>query len=974
MAEDSIASVETWDLIKTTEWLEENNVSFKGIQTLEHLRDLVRATMDNTHKKHSEVYHKLHSEMDNILAKSIHMKEEIVRIYDSLLTFFERTLPVDIKTIIQKHYGMDIHQKISENKEKLLNKTCTIVVTGETSAGKSSFLNLLLGENVLPSSLLCSTRRTCEIHSIPTGSPCYFVVTMDDGSSKLHNEYYGNKENMIKDLEECVTSKDTSLRKVDIYWHVPLLGDNTHVTLVDSPGIGDNQKLSDELLNYLPDASALIFVIDSSNCGGIQDDKLGRIFSRFNSEIKDRNLFSFDPKCTMFILNKWDKLEKKIDEPDLEDAVWQNTLEKLTENLTGYSWETCMYKMSIDDAIKYRDCGMVSEKYRCMLTGLKQFVSSSLSVNARTHCRWLTQLHEDINMYLKIRLDDAKSNYEENDKKYNHASFCLSKLHKHPDCIRDDLELKCTKTCNELATKMHDHLHSLDVQAQLKRRIYIGKVKEEEIMKNKVLKQIKNLIEEEVIDLEKREQIIAKARDQLRREIHENYHILIDNLVDFEKSITNNKSEEELELSIGEKVLLRTIGIPVGIVPGTALMPIIIPAVAIKELVKKTKTTTKTPDELKDTYLNSALHNLNKDACKQYVDNKYSPQFKTMFDHISKEIPRKIKGLERLVKDKKKQRLISKEVKELYEPAIESVRIMLFELYRFNLTHISEYNIDVERVKVTRNISTSDSLIVHAARLCSDDEESEVVIKVLPDAPTKTYMKTVAVLSMLRKNDHKNVVCFIGFCYTDCMPAIESKDGISTTLQFSSPRMLAVFEMCDETLEDYVLQHKDIQCGNPNKTNQKRALQFFCTTAQSICEEMLYMHDQGHLLRFIKMNNVMMKDEQVKINPPMISSLSNNQREWPTAPELANGQYTKETDVFYFGNLLWELWYGRKASEHTCSSTEVDRRLPDLSSTHAMPEKLAQIVRQCWDTDPKQRPSLGDVISVLICLKLHGRC
>ena len=31
---------------------------------------------------------------------------------------------------------------------------------------------------------------------------------------------------MIKDLEECVTSKDTSLRKVDIYWHVPLLGDN----------------------------------------------------------------------------------------------------------------------------------------------------------------------------------------------------------------------------------------------------------------------------------------------------------------------------------------------------------------------------------------------------------------------------------------------------------------------------------------------------------------------------------------------------------------------------------------------------------------------------------------------------------------------------------------------------------------------------------------------------------------------------
>ena len=52
----------------------------------------------------------------------------------------------------------------------------------------------------------------------------------------------------------------------------------------------------------------------------------------------------------MFILNKWDKLEeKKKDEPDIEESVWSNTLDKLTENLTGFSWETCMYKMSIQD-------------------------------------------------------------------------------------------------------------------------------------------------------------------------------------------------------------------------------------------------------------------------------------------------------------------------------------------------------------------------------------------------------------------------------------------------------------------------------------------------------------------------------------------------------------------------------------------------------------------------------------------------
>ena len=86
----------------------------------------------------------------------------------------------------------------------------------------------------------------------------------------------------------------------------------------------------------------------------------------------------------------------------------------------------------------------------------------------------------------------------------------------------------------------------------------------------------------------------------------------------------------------------------------------------------------------------------------------------------------------------------------MYEPALESVKSMVFTLYKFNLTHISEWNIDVGRVRITQEICTSDSLIVYAAKLCSDEEESKVVIKLLPDAPTLAYLKTVEVLSVLR--------------------------------------------------------------------------------------------------------------------------------------------------------------------------------------------------------------------------------
>ena len=59
----------------------------------------------------------------------------------------------------------------------------------------------------------------------------------------------------------------------------------------------------------------------------------------------------------------------------------------------------------------------------------------------------------------------------------------------------------------------------------------------------------------------------------------------------------------------------------------------------------------------------------------------------------------------------------------------------------------------------------------------------------------------------------------------------------------------------------------------------------------------------------------------------------------------------------------------RKASEPTCSSTEDNEPLPDCKLKHAMPEKLAQIFCKCLDEDPKQRPSLDDVVLVLIRLQ-----
>ena len=45
--------------------------------------------------------------------------------------------------------------------------------------------------------------------------------------------------------------------------------------IVDSPEVGESDIMDDIVVNYLQNAFAFIYVIESSNAGGIQSSELG---------------------------------------------------------------------------------------------------------------------------------------------------------------------------------------------------------------------------------------------------------------------------------------------------------------------------------------------------------------------------------------------------------------------------------------------------------------------------------------------------------------------------------------------------------------------------------------------------------------------------------------------------------------------------------------------------------------------------
>ncbi len=51
------------------------------------------------------------------------------------------------------------------------------------------------------------------------------------------------------------------------------------VVIIDSPGIGESEIMDEIVTQYLPQAFAFIYVINSANAGGVQKDRVSIDFN-----------------------------------------------------------------------------------------------------------------------------------------------------------------------------------------------------------------------------------------------------------------------------------------------------------------------------------------------------------------------------------------------------------------------------------------------------------------------------------------------------------------------------------------------------------------------------------------------------------------------------------------------------------------------------------------------------------------------
>lgn len=180
-----------------------------------------------------------------------------------------------------------------------------LLVLGDMKRGKSTFLNALIGENLLPSDV---NPCTAVLTILRYGPEKKVTIHFNDGKSPQQLDFQSFKYKYTIDPAEAKKLEQEKKQAFpDVDYAVveyPLALLEKGIEIVDSPGLNDTEARNELSLGYVNNCHAILFVMRAS-----QPCTLGE--RRYlENYIKGRGLSVF------FLINAWDQVKESLIDPD----------------------------------------------------------------------------------------------------------------------------------------------------------------------------------------------------------------------------------------------------------------------------------------------------------------------------------------------------------------------------------------------------------------------------------------------------------------------------------------------------------------------------------------------------------------------------------------------------------------------------------------------------------------------------------
>lgn len=981
------------------EILDRENVDYSALEDIEEIRDLVLQSIAQRESPNNEGHSQKEATIDvmgRILERDAEMRKVISEIYDSVLAMltmenFEKNLGSEMT----KEYNGYI-RTVDKYRKQLERTHCPIVVAGETGAGKSSLLNLIMGEHVLPRQVLSSTSTICQIFNSEQKRA---VVTDENGRKFKLDDVTEETLSQYVCVDRSGENKQR-YKTVDIYWPVPMLKE--HATIVDTPGVGESDEMTTKLLDYLSEAVAFIYVINTTNAGGVQDDRLVKIFKK-QLELEQKGLLQqFDPECAIFVCNKWDQV------PDREDEmVWKDIAKKLQANwptkrnmdITGQ-----MFKMSVTKDLQRSKAGLgYSKKFKSLISGIDRLVSASLERRVKKHVDWLQSFLDRLLIKVIAKINASRKNQEEKKAMKSEIEKRLIKLECETENVKIKMESEAEKECEFIADKLTAHLNEEETKQKMfqwrtdelpdDRDLDVIQYKAKQLIADKINSQIVHWCQEHHI---------ADTSSKLFDKFIEECKLIKGNFCEIDQIIQGIKppiadgnlpqaAETSSDFDSSRSFAIFPLQERIALIAFAPLwLPLVIGAsvlalpVAVGMIIKDAIEERRKIMEYRERKLAHILElaeieikYYSKDLVLDGLRVTYLRDFKASLEQVCENvIPKQIKADQELIENIVKEDRDSQTLKQEYTPIETKCKEIIGNLLYAKIKYLSDCH-----PRVLKEIELLGRGSFAIVLLCDVDIGGAKL-----QCAVKRMTSSIRLDPYLQLSEATNMKAFQH-------PNIVQCKGVSIEKTGSQKEYLNIFmEVCDCSLADVILCDRHImemcQCNSYRRKTchmfkEKdrsvpefvEAWELFTKMLEDILNGLVYLHDKGFVHRDLKLTNILIKDKTAKIADVGMSKPKTHLQGTITgtpvfmAPEVLEGRmYGLSADIFSLAVMIWEMWYGRRVFSEsvysdvmtTYSSIKehvVSGQRPKFTEKTVPPQEIQTMMEECWVEVADDRPT-----------------
>lgn len=203
----------------------------KKVKTLESAADCIRRHLDN----------KASSEDVRIALSGCNSQAELNAFLDRMINIFAE-------------FSVESTEKLKKAREELNNQTFHVAVVANMSAGKSTFLNALFGDKILPSQSEATTDCPVYIYSddIEENNKAVIyhtdkrIVEIPTGEIMGEIQKYSKKDSLLREGEEGYKN----VGRIDLHWDFKSLQNSKNINykfvFIDTPGPNNTGEYSDQ--------------------------------------------------------------------------------------------------------------------------------------------------------------------------------------------------------------------------------------------------------------------------------------------------------------------------------------------------------------------------------------------------------------------------------------------------------------------------------------------------------------------------------------------------------------------------------------------------------------------------------------------------------------------------------------------------------------------------------------------------------